>query len=62
MMARLRELRQKYAGDQAAQKILDREQRAADLYRRHSKWYGSVFLVLQKSERGVKKENLQRAG
>jgi SAM-dependent methyltransferase len=62
MMARLRELRQKYAGDQAAQKILDREQRAADLYGRHSKWYGSVFLVLQKSERGVKKENLQRAG
>jgi ubiquinone/menaquinone biosynthesis C-methylase UbiE len=52
MMARLRELRKKYADDQAAQRTLDREQRAADLYRKHSKWYGSVFLVMQKSNRG----------
>ena len=52
MMARLRELRKKYADDQAAQRTLDREQRAADLYREHSKWYGSVFLVMQKSNRG----------
>jgi SAM-dependent methyltransferase len=52
MMARLRELREKYADDPAAQRTLDREQRAADLYRQHSKWYGSVFLVMQKRERG----------
>jgi ubiquinone/menaquinone biosynthesis C-methylase UbiE len=51
MMARLRELRKKYADDQAAQSTLDSEQRAADLYREHSKWYGSVFLVMQKSKR-----------
>jgi SAM-dependent methyltransferase len=53
MMARLRELWKKYADDQAAQRTLDREQRAADLYRKHSKWYGSVFLVMQKSEEGL---------
>jgi hypothetical protein len=53
MMARLRELRQKHADDQAAQRTLDREQRAADLYRKHSKWYGSVFLVMQRSEVGL---------
>jgi SAM-dependent methyltransferase len=50
MMARLRELRTKYAEDQAVQNTLDREQRAADLYRKHSKWYGSVFLVMKKRE------------
>lgn len=50
MLARLRELRIKYADDQAAQRMLDGEQRAADLYRKHSKWYGSVFLVMQKRE------------
>jgi SAM-dependent methyltransferase len=51
MMARLRGLRRKYADDQAAQKTLDREERAADLYRKHSEWYGSAFLVMQKRER-----------
>jgi SAM-dependent methyltransferase len=62
MMARLRLLRKKYAGDQAAQKTLDKEERAADLYKKYSNWYGSVFLVMQKSERGIKKESVQRAG
>jgi SAM-dependent methyltransferase len=52
MVARIRQLRRKYAGDQAAQRMLDSEQRAADLYSKHSKWYGSVFLVMQKRERG----------
>jgi SAM-dependent methyltransferase len=52
MMARIRELRRKYSEDRAAQRTLDREQRAADLCRKHSKWYGSVFLVMQKSNRG----------
>jgi len=51
MVARIRKLRRKYAVDQAAQRTLDREQRAADLYRKYFKWYGSVFLVLQKGKR-----------
>ena len=45
---RIRELRQRYADDQAAQKILDKEQREVDLYRAHRRWYGSAFLVMQK--------------
>ena len=46
---RIREMRQTYAGDQAAQKVLDQEQREVDLYRAHRQWYGSAFLVMQKS-------------
>jgi SAM-dependent methyltransferase len=52
MMARLRKLRKEYADDQAWQGTLDREQRAAEIYRRHTKWYGSVFLIMQKSNQG----------
>jgi SAM-dependent methyltransferase len=51
MMARIRELRSKYADDQAAQRTLDKEERAADLYREYSEWYGSVFLAMHKRER-----------
>jgi hypothetical protein len=51
MVARIGELRRKYSEDQAAQRTLDKEQRAADLYRKHSKWYGSVFLVMRKRKR-----------
>lgn len=50
MVARLHELREKYANDEAAQKTLDREQRAADLYRTYSAWYGSAFLAMQRRE------------
>jgi len=50
MLARLGELRRKYSRDQAAQRALDQEQRAADLYSKHSRWYGSVFLVMQRGE------------
>jgi SAM-dependent methyltransferase len=46
---RIRGLRQTYAADQASQKILDQEQREVDLYREHRQWYGSAFLVMQKS-------------
>jgi SAM-dependent methyltransferase len=49
MVARIRVLRRKYAEDQAAQRTLDREQQAADLYKKHSKWYGSVFLLMRTS-------------
>jgi SAM-dependent methyltransferase len=52
MVARIGELRGKYAQDQAAQKTLDTEQRAADLYRKHAKWYGSLFLAMQKGQEG----------
>ncbi len=50
MVARIRELRKQYSGDQAAQRTLDREQQAADLYSKYSRWYGSVFLVMQKGK------------
>jgi len=53
MVARVRELREKYADDQAAQRTLDREQRAADLYTKYAKWYGSLFLVMQRREPGA---------
>jgi SAM-dependent methyltransferase len=46
---RIRELRQRYADDQAAQKVLDKEQCEVDLYCAHRRWYGSAFLVLQKT-------------
>jgi ubiquinone/menaquinone biosynthesis C-methylase UbiE len=48
MMARIGELRTKYADDQAAQEVLDREQRAAELFQAYSAWYSSVFLVMQR--------------
>jgi SAM-dependent methyltransferase len=48
MVARIQELREKYSGDGEAQKVLDKEQRAADLFRRHANWYGSAFLIMQK--------------
>jgi hypothetical protein len=50
MVVRIQELREEYSGDRDAQKVLDKEQRAADLYRRHSDWYGSLFLVMQKGQ------------
>jgi len=50
MVARIGELRKKYLEDQAAQRALDQEQHAAELYREYSSWYGSVFLVMQRGE------------
>ena len=47
---RIQKLRQTYAGDQACQNVLDQEQHEVDLYREHRQWYGSAFLVMQKSE------------
>lgn len=46
--ARIQELRVRHAGEASCQDILNREQREVDLYKRHSRWYGSAFLVLQK--------------
>jgi SAM-dependent methyltransferase len=48
MAARIGELRTKYAGDRAAEEILDREQRAADLFQAYTAWYSSVFLIMQR--------------
>jgi len=48
MVARIGELRKKYAEDSAAQSALDQEQRVADLYKKYFKWYGSMFLVMQR--------------
>jgi SAM-dependent methyltransferase len=50
LLARIAELRKKHAEDPAAQRALDQEQRAANLYKKHSGWYGSVFLVMQRGE------------
>jgi ubiquinone/menaquinone biosynthesis C-methylase UbiE len=50
MVARIGELRKKYSGDQTAQSTLDQEQRAADVYKKYFKWYGSMFLVMQRGE------------
>jgi len=46
---RIRSLRKMYAGQPAVQKILEKEQAEVDLYRDHARWYGSAFLVMQKT-------------
>jgi ubiquinone/menaquinone biosynthesis C-methylase UbiE len=50
MVTRIGELRKKYSEDQAALSTLDQEQRAADLYKEYFKWYGSMFLLMQRGE------------
>jgi SAM-dependent methyltransferase len=40
-------LRHKYAGDDSSLGVLEREQRDIDLYRRHRRWYGSAYFVMQ---------------
>jgi SAM-dependent methyltransferase len=45
---RIRELREKYAGDSEVQRVLDNRQREVDLFKKHSRWYGSAFYVMQK--------------
>jgi SAM-dependent methyltransferase len=47
--ARVQELREKYAKDAEALAVLDREQREIDLFKKHQKWYGSAFFVMQRS-------------
>jgi SAM-dependent methyltransferase len=51
---RIQELRAKYAPDRAIQEALDQEQRIVDLYKKHARWYGSAFLVMQKSDHPVR--------
>ena len=42
------QLHEKYAMDQAALKVLEKEQHEVDLYRKYSKWYGSAFYIMRK--------------
>jgi len=50
---RIKKLKKKYADDSSALEILDEEHREIDLYRKYSKWYGSVFYVMQKPDQSV---------
>jgi ubiquinone/menaquinone biosynthesis C-methylase UbiE len=45
---RLDELRGKYKGDRQALAILENQQREVDLYKKYSRWYGSVYMIMQK--------------
>ena len=44
---RIKRLRKKYFNDSEALKVIDSEQEEIDLYRKYSKWYGSVFYIMQ---------------
>jgi SAM-dependent methyltransferase len=45
---RLDELRKKYKDDDQVLRILENEQREVDLYKKYRRWYGSVYMVMQK--------------
>jgi SAM-dependent methyltransferase len=47
---RIASLRSRFADDPAALAQLAEEQREIDLYKRYSRWYGSVFFVMQRPE------------
>lgn len=44
---RLQRLRRKYSEEPDALLVLDAEQTEIDMYRKYSKWYGSVFFIMQ---------------
>lgn len=46
---RIQALRKRYENEPKALAVLDEEQREIDLYRKYSRWYGSVFYIMQKS-------------
>jgi len=48
LQARIANLRNKYLTDRQVQKLLDQEQSEVDLFKRHSRWYGSGFYLMQK--------------
>ena len=48
---RIADLRKKYIQDREITRRLEQEQCDVDLYRKHSRWYGSAFFVMQKRER-----------
>ena len=45
---RIQALRQKYRGDSQALSVLESEQQEIEMYRKYSKWYSSVFYIMQK--------------
>lgn len=45
---RIRKLRKKYKEDPKALSLIEKEQQEIDFYRKYSKWYGSVFFIMQK--------------
>jgi ubiquinone/menaquinone biosynthesis C-methylase UbiE len=49
LQERIRVLGETAAGDRAIQQVLEREQREVDLFQEHARWYGSAFLVMQRS-------------
>ncbi len=48
LQERIRELRERFSGDPAAERLLDKEQQEIDLYRQGAPWFGSAYVVLQK--------------
>jgi len=45
---RIKELRAKYASDPYALKMLDKEQREVDMYKKYYRWYSSAYFIMQK--------------
>ena len=45
---RIKELRAKYTDDPHALQVLDKEQDEVDMYKKHAKWYGSAYFIMQK--------------
>jgi ubiquinone/menaquinone biosynthesis C-methylase UbiE len=45
---RIQVLKRKYRNNPKAQAAIAEEQREIDLYRKYSRWYGSVFYIMQK--------------
>jgi len=48
LAARIRMLGKKYAANDKAMEVLDNEQKEIEMYKKYSRWYGSVFFVMQK--------------
>ena len=48
LQSRIANLRNKYPTDRQAQKLLDQEQAEVDLFKRHSRWYGTAYYLMQK--------------
>ena len=52
LQERIRDLREKHPEDHKARKVLDNQQREVDLFKKHSRWYGSAFYVMRKIAEG----------
>ena len=45
---RIQQLRRKYKDDEKILAVLDNEQKEIAMYKKYSRWYGSVFFIMQK--------------